>query len=91
MTNKFKRQVSSQFIQDTIPQSKDAECARCQMLEVEIERKDKLMQGWDKTEAEIRVDAVNEFMRQVIRNEFYNEDVLINFYRNWVKGLEDEK
>jgi len=37
--------VSGQFRHDTIPPSISTECARCQMLEVEIKRKDKLMQG----------------------------------------------
>lgn len=83
--------VSSQFIQDTIPPSTLPKCARCLMLKVKIEQLQKRMQGWDKAINEVKIESIEEFMNQVISNQFYNKDVLINFYRNWIKGLEDGK
>lgn len=48
MTNQNK--VSSQFIHDTIPQSIDSDCARCQMLEVENQRLKRLVVNMEKNE-----------------------------------------
>ncbi|WP_392562540.1 hypothetical protein RHO12_03390 [Orbus sturtevantii] len=54
--------VSSQFLHDTIPQSRDCGCARCQMLEVKIEQLQKRMQGWDKAINEVKIEALEELI-----------------------------
>lgn len=62
--------VSGQFIHDTIPPSRDCGCARCQMLEVKIERLNKLMQGWDKAINEVKIEALEELLAKQIISVF---------------------
>jgi len=54
--------VSSQFLHDTIPPSRNYGCARCQMLEVKIEQLQKRMQGWDKAINEVKIEALEEII-----------------------------
>lgn len=85
---KLDRKISAQEHFDTILPSIDSDCPVCQMKDVKIEQLRRLISG---TKTEVEIEAVKNFMREVMINQFYGKAALIAFYRNYIKGLKDGK